>query len=194
LRASLVERGRRLAATPLLASTIDDHFHGLTGEDVPQVCVPRRFLAPHYDQQTSHTPSPVDHQPETVNRVLCPWPIKRLRGLSGNWAKHAKRSRNLPQRRRSRPGVRQNPGLRVFPRPAWWFPRIPQGGVGRLPWGHGGADFRREVSVMNDRDARMLIIDDDVAALDELADYFTSQGFRVDTAVRADDARTSLAE
>jgi len=47
---------------------------------------------------------------------------------------------------------------------------------------------------MNDRDARMLIIDDDVAALDELADYFTRQGFRVDTAVRADDARTSLAE
>jgi len=72
LRASLVERGRRLAATPFLASTIDDHLHGLTGEDVPQVCVPRRFLAPHYDQQTSHTPSPVDHQPETVNRVLGP--------------------------------------------------------------------------------------------------------------------------
>src|SRR5207249_8632007 len=68
LRASLIERGRRLAATPLLASTIDDHLHGLAGEDVPQVCVPRRFLAPHYDQQTSHTPSPVDHQPKTVNR------------------------------------------------------------------------------------------------------------------------------
>jgi DNA-binding NarL/FixJ family response regulator len=50
------------------------------------------------------------------------------------------------------------------------------------------------MTVMNDRDARMLIIDDDVAALDELADYFTRQGFRVDTAVRADDARQSLSE
>src|SRR5947207_1613065 len=45
---------------------------------------------------------------------------------------------------------------------------------------------------MNDRDARMLIIDDDLAALDELADYFTRQGFRVDTAVRAADSRASV--
>jgi len=60
--------------------------------------------------------------------------------------------------------------------------------------GHAAADIDGEVSTMNGLHARMLIIDADVAVLDELADCFTRQGFHVDTAVHAGDALTMLSE
>lgn len=47
---------------------------------------------------------------------------------------------------------------------------------------------------MNGSHARMLIIDDDIAALDDLAERFRRQGYRVDTAAHAGDALTSLSE